>query len=97
MARIIGIENHEYHIVDEKSGEARDFTGFKVYVATGMLPTQGTGLKVTEYPVALSDVEYVFGCGVPDLDKVMNKEIYIETVPKGNRQILAKVIPVAGK
>ena len=97
MARIIGIEDYEYHIVDDKTGETRDFIGYKVYVATGMLPSQGRGLKVSEYPVKVADVPYVFGCQPADLDKVMEKEIYIETVPQGKRQILAKVIPVTGK
>lgn len=91
MAKIIGIENYEYHIIDDKTGTSRDFTGFKVYVATGMLSTQGKGLKVTEYPVALADVQQVFGCSVPELDKFLDKNMIYETVPQGKKHLLCRV------
>jgi hypothetical protein len=91
MAKIIGIENYEYHIIDDKTGTSRDFTGFKVYVATTMLSSQGRGQKVSEYPVALADVQQVFGCSVPDLDKFLDKDMIYETVPQGKKHLLCRV------
>lgn len=55
MPKIVGVKIHEYHIPAEGNSPARDFTGYKIFLAMDMAEEDGYGCTCVSYPISRED------------------------------------------